>query len=81
MDDALRLVADLVAFYNNERLHSAIGYIALVDKLNGKAEEIFNARDNKLEAARAARKLQRPALMPAAVAFNNCSVTNLAAVP
>lgn len=77
LDDALRLVANFVTFYNNERLHSAIGYIAPVDKLNGKAEEIFNARDKKLEAARAERKLQRQALMPAAVAFINCSVTNL----
>jgi hypothetical protein len=80
LDDALRLVADFVAYYNNKRLHSAIGYVAPVDKLNGKAEEIFNARDQKLEAARAARKLQRQALMPAAVAINNRSVTNLEAV-
>jgi transposase InsO family protein len=85
LDDALRLVADFVAYYNNKRLHSAIGYVAPVDKLNGKAEEIFKARDQKLEAARAARKLQRnqsqgQARMTAAVAFNNRSVTNLEAV-
>ena len=85
LDDALRLVADFVTYDNNKRLHSAIGYVAPVDKLNGKAE-IFKARDQKLEAARAARKLQRnqsqgQALMPAAVAFNNRSVTNLEAVP
>lgn len=79
LDDALRLVADFVTYYNNKRLHSAIGYVAPVDKLNGKAEEIFKARDQKLEAARAARKLQRQARMPAAVVFNNRSVTNLAA--
>lgn len=78
LEDALRLVADFVAYYNNQRLHSAIGYIAPVDKLNGKAEEIFKARDKKLEVARAARKLQRQALMSAAVAIYNCSVTNLA---
>ncbi len=32
------------------RLHSAIGYIAPADKLAGREEEIFAARDRKLEA-------------------------------
>ena len=81
LNDALRLVSDFVTHYNNIRLHSSIGYIAPVDKLNGKAEEIFNARDKKLEAARAARKLQREAQMPHSVAVYNCSVTNLAESP
>jgi putative transposase len=81
LDDALRLVADFVAYYNNTRLHSAIGYVAPVDKLNGKAEEIFKARDKKLEAARAARKLQKEAHMPLAATVYDSSVTNLAAVP
>jgi transposase InsO family protein len=81
LDDALRLVADFVTHYNNQRLHSAIGYIAPVDKLNGKAEEIFNARDKKLEAARAARKMQRGAHWAPAAAVYNSSVTNLAHVP
>jgi transposase InsO family protein len=61
LEDALRLVAQFVEYYNNTRLHSSIGYVAPVDKLNGKADEIFKARDKKLEAARAARKLQREA--------------------
>lgn len=74
-------MSDFVTHYNNIRLHSSIGYIAPVDKLNGKAEEIFNARDKKLEAARAARKLQREAQMPHSVAVYNCSVTNLAESP
>lgn len=81
LEDALHLVADFVEHYNNERLHSSIGYLAPVDKLNGKAEEIFKARDKKLEAARAARKVQREANMPLAAAVYNSSVTNLAAVP
>ena len=81
LDDALRIVSDFVTHYNNIRLHSSIGYIAPVDKLNGKAEEIFNARDKKLEAARAARKLQREAQMPHSAAVYNCSVTNLAGCP
>lgn len=77
LDDALRIVSDFVAHYNNIRLHSSIGYIAPVDKLNGKAEEIFNARDKKLQAARAARKLQRVTLTSLAAAVYNSSVTNL----
>jgi len=81
LDDAMRLVTQFIAFYNNERLHSAIGYVAPVDKLNGKAEEIFNARDKKLEAARAARKLQREAQTPLSASVYNCSVTNLAVGP
>ena len=81
LDDALQLVAAFVEYYNNSRLHSAIGYVAPVDKLTGKSEEIFKARDTKLEAARATRKLQRQALMQAPVAINNCSVTNLAPTP
>jgi len=81
LDDALRLVTNFVEYYNNIRLHSAIGYIAPVDKLNRKADEIFNARDEKLEAARAARKLLREAQRTSAAAVYNCSVTNLAEIP
>ena len=33
LDDALHLVTEFVAHYNNKRLHSAIGWIAPVDKL------------------------------------------------
>ena len=41
--------------YNHERLHSAIGFITPADMLAGQAEEIWAARDRKLEAARARR--------------------------
>lgn len=78
LDDAIRLVTEFIEYYNTQRLHSAIGYITPIDKLNGKAQEIFNARDRKLEAARAARKLQRDGNSIHAVNIN-CSVTNLAA--
>lgn len=81
LEDALRLVAEFVEYYNNSRLHSSIGYVAPVDKLNGKADEIFKARDLKLEAARAARKLLREAQLPQSAAVYNCSGTNLAVVP
>ena len=59
--DAKRLVTEFVEYYNNVRLHSAIGYITPKDKLNGLAEMIFAMRDNKLAAAREVRKLSRKA--------------------
>lgn len=65
LDDAKRLVARYVEQYNNTRLHAALGYITPADKLAGRADEIFAARDRKLEAARARRKLEREALRAA----------------
>ena len=59
--DAQRLVTDFVGHYNNIRLHSAIGYIAPIDKLQGRAETILAQRDAKLAAAREARKVRRQA--------------------
>ncbi len=61
LDDAQRLVTDFVAHYNNKRLHSAIGYITPIDKLQGRAETILAQRDAKLTAAREARKAKRKA--------------------
>ena len=59
IDDARRLVARFVDHYNNERLHSAIGFITPNDKLNGKESAIFAERDRKLELAREQRKIKR----------------------
>jgi putative transposase len=56
LDDARRVMADYVRHYNTVRLHSAIGYLTPLDKLQGRAEQIFAARDAKLEAARQARR-------------------------
>ena len=61
LDDARRLVTDYVAHYNNVRLHSAIGYVAPKDKLEGRDKEILAARDRKLAEARERRKQQRQA--------------------
>lgn len=61
LDDACRLVAGFVAHYNDQRLHSAIGYITPTDKLAGRAEAILAAREAKLDAARQARKAMRKA--------------------
>ena len=56
LSDARRVVANFVADYNDHRLHSAIGYIAPRDKLEGRAEEIFAERRRKLEDARQKRR-------------------------
>jgi putative transposase len=59
LEDARRLVTNYVAHYNDIRLHSAIGYIAPKDMLEGRANEIFAARDRKLAEARERRKTLR----------------------
>jgi len=52
-------VSAYVTHYNTARLHSAIGYVAPADKLNGLAEEIAAERDRKLEEARLRRSEER----------------------
>lgn len=59
LEDARRVVGRFVAHYNGVRLHSAIGYIAPLDKLAGRAESIHAERDRKLEQARELRRLSR----------------------
>jgi hypothetical protein len=61
LDDARRIVADYVAYYNNLRLHSAIGYVTPKDKLEGRAPAILTTRDRKLAEARDRRQQQRQA--------------------
>jgi transposase InsO family protein len=61
LEDARRRVADFVNHYNTQRLHSAIGYVTPMDKLEGRAQTILAAREAKLAAAREARKAQRKA--------------------
>lgn len=55
--DANRLVAAFVGQYNEQRLHSAIGYITPLDKLNQREAEIFEQRRQKLAQAREQRQL------------------------
>jgi len=57
LDDGRSLGEGFVEHYNNNRLHSAIGYIAPFDKLVGNEHRIMEQRNNKLAAARIARKL------------------------
>ena len=61
LEDARRLVAEYVAYYNNVRLHSAIGYVSPKAKLEGRDKAIFDERDRKLQEARERRKRQRQA--------------------
>ncbi len=59
VDDACRIVEEYVEYYNTKRLHSAIGYVAPQDKLEGREETIFAERDRKLQEARERRAATR----------------------
>jgi putative transposase len=52
-------VEDYVVHYNDVRLNSAVGYITPNDMLAGRQQEIYEARDRKLEEARKRRQLRR----------------------
>ncbi|HEX6992176.1 MAG TPA: integrase core domain-containing protein [Gemmatimonadales bacterium] len=66
LEDARRVVGRFVEYYNEVRLHSALGYVAPHDMLAGRAAEIHAERDRKLEAARERRRERRAALAAAA---------------
>ena len=53
-----RIVTKFVEDYNERRLHSSLGYVTPRDKLLGREQDIFDARDRKLEEARELRKQQ-----------------------
>lgn len=59
LEEARAQIADYIRYYNEERLHSSLGYVAPKDKLEGRDKQIFTERDKKLEAAREARKQKR----------------------
>jgi len=61
LDDARRIVGEFVEHYNERRLHSAIGYVTPLAKLEGREKQIFAERDRKLEAAREKRQSARQA--------------------
>ena len=58
LEDGQRLVGRYVMYYNDERLHSAIGYVTPRDKLEGREGLIFAERDRKLREARERRRLR-----------------------
>ena len=59
IEEAMKRVTDYVEHYNHVRLHSAIDYVTPADKLAGRAKEIVEARDHKLESAREKRRAKR----------------------
>lgn len=59
LEEARNVVEGFVGYYNKERLHSALGYIAPKGKLEGRESIIFAERDRKLEQARERRKARR----------------------
>jgi putative transposase len=59
VDEARKIMAEYVQYYNNKRLHSSIGYVAPVDMLQGRQKEILNEREQKLQEAREQRKAKK----------------------
>ena len=59
LEDARRLVGSFVDHYNHRRLHSAIGYVTPAVRLAGRQQEIWAARDHRLELAREQRRQLR----------------------
>jgi putative transposase len=66
LEDGRQLVNRFVMCYNQERLHSAIGYVTPKDKLEGREPIIFAERKRKLAAARKRRSLSRSKAEPRA---------------
>jgi len=65
LEDARTVMEEFVAYYNQVRLHSAIGYVTPQARLEGRHTDIFQERDRKLAQAREARRLARQQLRSA----------------
>lgn len=70
-EDGRRLSGEVIRYYNVERLHSAIGYVAPADKLAGREQGIFAQREHKLQTARQARAARRAVQAPEKTAASN----------
>ena len=70
--DARRIVNQFVRCYNEQRLHSAIGYVTPQDKLLGNESMIFAQRKRKLQTARR-RRVERQSVGAHAPASVACS--------
>lgn len=68
LEEARHLVRDYVEHYNQIRLHSALGYVAPVDRLLGRQQAIYDERDRKLAEARTRRQVNRQAAQTKEVA-------------
>jgi len=58
---AEQVIAEYVRYYNEERLHSAIGYVTPKDLLEVRKAEIHESRDRKMKEAQRARAEMRKA--------------------
>ena len=58
LQQARELVEKYIHHYNENRLHTAIGYVTPRDKFEGRENKIFQQRDKKLKEARE-RRLQK----------------------
>lgn len=76
LEEAIRIVGEFVEYYNQVRLHSAIGYVAPADMLAGRQKEIGQERDRKIEAAREARRQRRSAQAAASECIINQSAVS-----
>ncbi len=56
IEDAKRVMKEFVQYYNTKRLHSAVGFIAPLDKLEGRDGQIKAERKRKLANAKIKRK-------------------------
>lgn len=56
LEDAQKVVAQFVEYYNDGRLHSALGYVTPLDKLLGIDESLKSERVAKLAKAAVIRK-------------------------
>lgn len=74
-EEARRVVGTFVRHYNTERLHSAIGFLTPTDKLAGREQEIWAARDRKLNAARERRRQRRSASITMATTGVRSTIT------
>ena len=59
LEDGRRVAARYIEYYNTVRLHSAIGYVTPQTRLEGRQQALFDARDQKLDVARARRAALR----------------------
>jgi transposase InsO family protein len=56
IEDVRRLLEEMVRYYNEERLHSAIGYVTPCSRFTGKDQEVQGHRKIKLKQAREQRR-------------------------